>query len=120
MEMREIPKMSKEQFNYAKALASFETIKAQVDKEKHPYQNNKDLSIEEWAEKTTEIEFRYNYWKAFELKVQAEKVLVAWARDYLKEQKPGDYEKVKRVFEAPIYNEPLRQKLIKLCFLLKA
>lgn len=69
----ETSSMSKPQKDYAIYKALFDTIKAKVDIEKKPVHQALDagtISVDQWAEQTTTIEYKYGYWKAFDLLVE--------------------------------------------------
>ena len=115
--------MSQPQLDYAAAKALYHTVKARADAEKkavHEAHNRHEITVEQWAEQTTDIEYRLGYWKAFDALIVSEKVLIAWAQDLMQSRRPQDYGRVKEAFEKRIYNEELRQKLVDLCFRLKA
>lgn len=113
--VRDLMGMSQEQREYAAAKAMYQTIKERVDKEKSTIVPG-DLTTPEGWEPYTAIEEKYGYWKAVDNLRDAEKKMIAWAQNILKVRSPEAYEKVKTVFETPIYAADLRQKLIDLCF----
>ena len=117
--VRDLMGMSQEQREYAAAKAMYQTIKERVDKEKSTIVPG-DLTTPEGWEPYTAIEEKYGYWKAVDNLRDAEKKMIAWAQALLKQRSPEAYEKVKTVFETPIYAADLRQKLIDLCFRLNA
>jgi len=116
-------RMSQPQMNYAKAKALYDTIKARADAEKSPIHKastRNEITSEEWASQTTDIEYKLGYWKAFDVLIEVEKSLVTWAKETMQTRRPQDYSRVRDAFEKPIYNKELRQKLIDICFRLDA
>lgn len=94
--------MAPEQLNYVKAKALYDTLKARY--------------VTEGQQVVEETQF----WAAVDARLEAEKALIEWARNFLQTHRPQEYARVKDAFEKPIYSGGIRQKLVNICFRLDA
>jgi hypothetical protein len=109
--------MSPAQLNYISTKAHYDNVYPQYIKEVGPAYDVKDKGKSIQA--LIEVDKKFNWSAITDAKIEAEKELVEWGRNLLKEKSPERYEKVKRVFDEYLFHPQIHEQLMDLLLRLK-
>lgn len=116
--------MNKVQRQYIEARLAFDKVDRKWRESTKPYdekRNRNEMSIEEWADKVTELEFALGRVEAHDRLTLAEEALVEWAKQRLKPEMSDQQKKEELAILWERWWYPnIKDRVIDICLRLKA